>query len=102
MHEWGIGLKQDFPLAKRYYDLAGSGHAPEASLAVQIALIAMSQHEAFVKIHNAWNAWWSGTATKEAVAETENIPVVPQPPVGKPVPGRRAPDTPTPKKKIDV
>jgi len=61
MHEYGIGLKQDFPLAKRHYDLAASYHAAEASLAVQIALMAMSQHENIVKFRNAWNAWWYGT-----------------------------------------
>merc|ERR1712216_40319 len=36
MHEWGLGLKQDFPLAKRHYDLANTNNK-EAEVAVQIA-----------------------------------------------------------------
>lgn len=47
MHEWGIGLKQDFPLAKRHYDLAG--HSSEASVPVQIALSVMRLHQRWVK-----------------------------------------------------
>ena len=45
MHEWGLGLTQDFPLAKRHYDLAGE----EASIASSIALWAMSAHQRMVK-----------------------------------------------------
>jgi SEL1 protein len=45
MHEWGLGLTQDFPLAKRHYDLAGG----EASIASSIALWAMSFHQKIVK-----------------------------------------------------
>lgn len=100
MHEWGIGLKQDFPLAKRYYDLAASGvQAAEANIAVQIALMAMSQHEYMIKIHNAWNAWWFGGASKEEGSGKQNTPAVPKRPVGQPVPGRA---NGTPRKKIDV
>ena len=58
MHEWGIGLKQDFPLAKRHYDLAAGVNSAEATLAVQIALIAMSQHEYFLKLQAALKDWW--------------------------------------------
>ena len=46
MHEWGLGLTQDFPLAKRHYDLAGE----EASIASSIALWAMSIHQRVVKL----------------------------------------------------
>lgn len=46
MHEWGLGLTQDFPLAKRHYDLAGE----EASIASSIALWAMSAHQRMVKL----------------------------------------------------
>ena len=49
MHEWGLGLKQDFPLAKRHYDLAASTRSGEAELAVQFALIAMDWHERIVR-----------------------------------------------------
>mmetsp|Transcript_11182 Transcript_11182/g.16418 ORF Transcript_11182/g.16418 Transcript_11182/m.16418 type:complete len:791 (-) Transcript_11182:107-2479(-) len=46
MHQWGLGLSQDFPLAKRHYDLAGS--AKQASFASQLALVAMNLHEQFL------------------------------------------------------
>ncbi|KAL3940765.1 MAG: hypothetical protein SGBAC_004747 [Bacillariaceae sp.] len=97
MHEYGIGLKQDFPLAKRHYDLAVSYHAAEASLAVQIALMAMSQHENIVKFRNAWNAWWYGieppmddalstTEDNGKVASISNMDEDEEEPVQEPVP----------------
>ncbi|KAL7462458.1 hypothetical protein ACHAXS_002842 [Conticribra weissflogii] len=46
MHEWGLGLTQDFPLAKRHYDLASEG---DGALASSIALFAMRVHETIVK-----------------------------------------------------
>ena len=52
MHEWGLGLSQDFPLAKRHYDLAGE----EASIASSIALWAMSAHQRMVKLTMVLNA----------------------------------------------
>lgn len=52
MHEWGLGLTQDFPLAKRHYDLAGE----EASIASSIALWAMSLHQRMVKLTMVLNA----------------------------------------------
>ena len=57
MHEWGLGLKQDFPLAKRHYDLAASTRSGEAELAVQFALIAMDWHERIVKWRIALDEW---------------------------------------------
>ena len=57
MHEWGIGLIQDFPLAKRHYDLAASSNTNEAGFAVQSALTALFVHEQFVKLHLIWNDW---------------------------------------------
>jgi len=50
MYEFGLGLKQDFPLAKRHYDLARtlSGHG-EADIAVQLSLWSMAIHESIVK-----------------------------------------------------
>lgn len=47
MHQWGIGLTQDFPLAKRHYDLA-IGMNP---IAVQLALCGMRWHEKLVRWH---------------------------------------------------
>ena len=46
MHEWGLGLTQDFPLAKRHYDLAGE----EKDLASSLALFAMGIHEKVLKL----------------------------------------------------
>ncbi|KAL3790582.1 hypothetical protein HJC23_008788 [Cyclotella cryptica] len=45
MYEWGLGLTQDFPLAKRHYDLARE----EADLAASLALFAMGVHEKMLK-----------------------------------------------------
>jgi len=50
MHQWGLGLTQDFPLAKRHYDLAGS--AKQASFAAQLALMAMGLHEQFSSLQS--------------------------------------------------
>jgi hypothetical protein len=47
MHEWGLGLAQDFPLAKRHYDLAGENNS---NLAPSFALYAMNIHQKAVKI----------------------------------------------------
>ena len=46
MHEWGLGLKQDFPLAKRHYDLASEDNT---NMAAAIALHAMNVHQKMVK-----------------------------------------------------
>jgi len=48
MHQWGLGLTQDFPLAKRHYDLAGS--AKQATFAAQLALLTMGLHEQFLSL----------------------------------------------------
>mmetsp|Transcript_21669 Transcript_21669/g.60143 ORF Transcript_21669/g.60143 Transcript_21669/m.60143 type:complete len:1116 (-) Transcript_21669:1122-4469(-) len=57
LYEWGLGLKQDFPLAKRHYDLAASGSSTEAELPVAIALWAMSIHERCLKFYRSWHAY---------------------------------------------
>lgn len=53
MYEWGLGLDQDFPLAKRHYDLAATHH-PQAELAVSIALWFMHLHERFLGLRKQW------------------------------------------------
>jgi len=55
MHEWGLGLKQDFPLAKRHYDLARSSNT---AVAVQIALFNMNIHHKFIKFKHFLKRWW--------------------------------------------
>jgi TPR repeat protein len=69
MHQWGLGLKQDFPLAKRHYDLAVSGNAREAELAVQIAFMAMNAHEAVIRWKVLLEDWWF---EREHIAERED------------------------------
>ncbi len=59
LYEWGFGLKQDFPLAKRHYDLAISTGTNEAELPVQVALFALNVHEQLVKHCMAWEEWFN-------------------------------------------
>ncbi len=59
MHEWGLGLTQDFPLAKRYYDLAAAEAQSNGDgvLANQIALVCMNIHEFVVKLKSSFDNW---------------------------------------------
>lgn len=67
MHEWGLGLKQDFPLAKRHYDLCAASRHGEAELAVQAALFAMDWHQQVVRWRLAWDEWReSGTISSDS------------------------------------
>jgi SEL1 protein len=56
MHEWGLGLSQDFPLAKRHYDLASDAAqiTGDGVLANKIALFFMNIHEYMVKNASKW------------------------------------------------
>ena len=56
MHQWGMGLAQDFPLAKRHYDKAKSINP----IVVEIALFGMRWHETLVR----WNLVMEGKSTK--------------------------------------
>lgn len=57
LYEWGLGLKQDFHLAKRHYDLAISGSTKmEAELPVFIALLCLKIHAYVVKVWKTWEA----------------------------------------------
>jgi len=58
MHEWGLGLTQDFPLAKRFYDIAAENKSGEGELAVQIALLCMNFHEFVVKAGISIEKWY--------------------------------------------
>eukprot|EP00977_Amphora_coffeiformis_P028998 scaffold38210_cov191-Amphora_coffeaeformis.AAC.11 len=68
LYEWGLGLKQDFPLAKRHYDLAKSFNSRESDLPVVIALFTLTLHERVVKVYMSWKAWWE--ELKEGQAAT--------------------------------
>ncbi len=59
MHEWGLGLSQDFYLAKRYYDLAAekARSSGDGVFANQIAILCMNLHEYFLKQRSAFDAW---------------------------------------------
>lgn len=56
LYQWGLGLTQDFPLAKRHYDLAVSSEPQEAEVPVLLALFALQVHEYVVKLWMSWNS----------------------------------------------
>ena len=95
LHEWGLGLTQDFPLAKRHYDLAASAVAAsrEADLAVQIALWTLALHEHVVRIKMLWEDYWAiGEGEEGETGAHSNIleavpRVITNIIAGKPVPG---------------
>ena len=95
LHEWGLGLTQDFPLAKRHYDLAASAVAAsrEADLAVQIALWTLALHEHVVRIKIFWEDYWNiGESEGGDIGAPSNIleavpRVITNIITGKPVPG---------------
>lgn len=80
MHEWGLGLNQDFPLAKRHYDLA----AKMNPIAVQLALMALSRHEAFLRGKMSFMNWWNGQETFPSRDDVRPPQTVES--VGEPVP----------------
>jgi len=65
MHQWGLGLKQDFPMAKRHYDLALSRNHRESEIAVQIALFAMNTHEFAIRWKVLIEDWWNDRSTSK-------------------------------------
>jgi TPR repeat protein len=69
LYEWGIGLKQDFPLAKRHYDLAVSGHSREADFPISVAIFFMNIHEFFVRILRS-TSWLPTNATTAKTSES--------------------------------
>jgi len=75
MHQWGLGLKQDFPLAKRHYDLALSRNYREAEIAVQIALLAMNSHEFVIRCKVFLeDYWYQGETISTTTAGKESTP----------------------------
>ena len=89
MHEWGLGLSQDFYLAKRYYDLAAeqAKSSGDGVVANQIALFFMNLHEYFLKQMSAFDEWMIQTdddasssnepTTGEAVQASGDLASVP-------------------------
>jgi TPR repeat protein len=73
LYEWGIGLKQDFPLAKRHYDLAVSGHSSEADCPIMVAKAVMNIHEFVVKILRS-TSWLPGTNATTSRSSESNEP----------------------------
>jgi SEL1 protein len=77
LYEWGLGVKQDFPLAKRHYDLAATALSGEADIAVRIALVAMQLHERIVKFFVTYEDWFVPKANAE-IRRGEQIPRAPE------------------------
>ena len=74
LYEWGLGLKQDFPLAKRHYDLAVSGsNTNEAELPVAIALWTMQLHEKCLKWYSTFVSWWFRHGSSSSNAESTAV-----------------------------
>jgi SEL1 protein len=86
LYEWGLGVKQDFPLAKRHFDLALTSNLAEAELAVQIALTAMNLHERIVKLRVAYQEWRGSTKKVSNAGDNAQIPMAVVNNVGHPVP----------------
>ena len=57
LFEWGLGVKQDFPLAKRHYDLSMASHTRESDLPAVIALFTLSLHERIIKLWSSLERW---------------------------------------------
>jgi TPR repeat protein len=76
MHEWGLGLQQDFPLAKRHYDLAQSSskNQGEADFAVQLALLGMKIHENYDKAMVWWRDYQKRRIDGEPILEPVPLP----------------------------
>ena len=74
LYQIGDGLEKDFPLAKRYFDLAASSSV-DAKIAVELALFAMRMQERAER----WRAWWWGeekvAVERKEVAENVNVKV---------------------------
>ena len=73
MHEWGLGLQQDFPLAKRHYDKAksSSNNHGEANFAVYLSLFAMNIHESYVKAQIRWMEYQESQRSEESQSTDE-------------------------------
>jgi SEL1 protein len=73
MFEWGLGVQQDFYLAKRYYDLAqlSTNNHGEADFVVSLALFSMRLH----KMYDEAKLWWGG---KVGMPIDEVIPPIEQ------------------------
>mmetsp|Transcript_25976 Transcript_25976/g.55619 ORF Transcript_25976/g.55619 Transcript_25976/m.55619 type:complete len:180 (-) Transcript_25976:2129-2668(-) len=80
MHQWGLGLKQDFPMAKRHYDLALTHNYDEAEIAVQIALMAISVHEFAIRCQVLIEEWWYQRDSSSSTTETKSTPRSPKEP----------------------
>eukprot|EP00536_Pseudo-nitzschia_multiseries_P003416 jgi/Psemu1/236676/estExt_Genewise1.C_520112 len=74
MHQWGLGLKQDFPMAKRHYDLALNRNYREAEIAVQIGLMAMNAHEFALRCMVLIEDWWYQRTTPSTKTTNTNTP----------------------------
>ena len=64
MYQYGLGVKQDFHLAKRHYDMAVASTTHEAELPVSVALLCMRIHEELVKLWMTRENWLPPSITQ--------------------------------------
>ncbi len=57
IYQHGIGVKQDFPLAKRYYDMAAAA-STEAKIPIALMLATLDAHERLVKVRMKISELW--------------------------------------------
>jgi SEL1 protein len=89
MYEWGLGVKQDFPLAKRHYDLAVAGRSLEADVPVSMARLTMSLHEYYVKQMRAWKDRRNADSPALSPTSPSEVPaMLERKDIGHPVPGQ--------------
>ena len=74
MYQYGLGVKQDFHLAKRHYDLAASISSHEAELPVTVALFSMTIHEYLVKFWISRDDWLIYNITNYIAGSSGVIP----------------------------
>lgn len=98
LYEWGLGVKQDFPLAKRHYDNAVAGLGLEAQIPVSIALYFLRWHQWILKQRVYAGGLWSKLRSEvqeergrqeHSTQQKENIPTpsIEKRQVGQPIPG---------------
>lgn len=68
MYQWGLGVAQDFPLAKRHYDSAGAT-AHEAQIPVALALLTLQWHQKFLVQYEYWHDVWQASFNPKKMSE---------------------------------
>lgn len=74
LYEWGLGLKQDFPLAKRHYDLALPTSGQVSPLPVTLALNFLVLHEKVVRLYHTFRDLWKEASTRSVSDTPHPVP----------------------------